>query len=143
MFIEAGARCDCSTLDQSSPSTNYLVMGHKVLDRLAIDSVISLGRRSKEISRAMRTIRARNMCHQSSKLTASSTAETTVAGGSRSRKLSRNKERKRTPVTSPMSSATTMSSIPTPKRRRTNGRAQQTGSRRHQKSVNYAKNVRQ
>jgi len=141
LYIEAGARCDCGKVEHNRQSTNYFTTAHKVADRLVVDSVLSLDQRSKDVTRAMRAIRDRNVCRRSARPSSTPATPVNAAAADRPKKTN-NKDRTRRPVTTLMPT-TVASSSTTSRSRQSGGRTQTTGNRRNQMSTNQAKRPQQ
>ena len=70
LYIENGANCDCSSLEQtqhldgssSSGDNSFLVTGRRQGDRLTVDMIQPFNRRSKELRRAVRALRQSDVC---------------------------------------------------------------------------------
>lgn len=66
MFVARGSACDCSTLDSGTGrgrnSSNFVVMGKTIDDRLVLSFVQRVDRRSKEINRALKAARKPDFC---------------------------------------------------------------------------------
>ena len=70
LYIDNGANCDCSSLEQtqhldgssSSEHDSFLVSGRKQGDRLMVELIQPFNRRSKELRRAVRAIRQSDVC---------------------------------------------------------------------------------